>query len=393
MVYGAAGTGFAGANLILARVLPPVEYAIFTLVTALVNLAISIAPLGLDGIVIRHRLVAGPGLLARVIGAGTLVALALAAVAATAYDVTRPLLAILMASTIAGGAMIVAGAWFQNQQRFGMSLGLIQSPNLVLLLAALVVAAARGSEAWLPLLIVSAGFTAAAACGWVRIFREQESERRHSGRLPWGEGLAFLGLAASGLILVQMDRLMIPHVLQLQDLATYGVLAAIAGSLFRVLQMGVGYSLLPRLRAAPSVRARRRLITQEARLVGGIVLVGSAVIWFVTPLIERWFLAGKYHLTGSLVLAAICAGVAKILNSFGKATVTALADVRELTLVNLMGWVAVAIAVPASMFGARWGLAGVIYGVGLAWTIRAAAAFYITLHHVRLPASAPVTAP
>jgi len=55
VVYGVAGAGFAGANLILARVLPAVEYGLFTLVTALVNLAFSLAPIGLDGIVLRRH--------------------------------------------------------------------------------------------------------------------------------------------------------------------------------------------------------------------------------------------------------------------------------------------------------------------------------------------------
>ena len=65
-----------------------------------------------------------------------------------------------------------------------------------------------------------------------------------------GRSLALAGLAASGLLLVQLERLVLPHLLPLSDLALYGVLGAIAGSLFRVLQMGVGFSLLPRLRAA-----------------------------------------------------------------------------------------------------------------------------------------------
>ena len=205
--------------------------------------------------------------------------------------------------------------------------------------------------------------------------------------------MSFAGLQASGLVLIQLDRLVIPHVLSIQDLATFGVLSAIAGSLFRVLQMGVGYTLLPRLRAAVGVPARRRLIAHEARLVGAIVLLGSAVIWVVTPLVERWFLVGKYHLAGSLVLASIVAGIAKILNSFSKATVSALGDARELTLVNLAGWASVAIAVLAAVFAARWGLAGVIYGVGFGWLLRALTAFYLTMRHLQLPAPVPATAP
>jgi O-antigen/teichoic acid export membrane protein len=393
MVYGAAGAGFAGANLILARVLPAVEYGIFTLVTALANLSLSLAPVGLDGIVLRRHTVAGPQLLSRVVSVTTVVGLASAAVGALAYDLSPSLLAMLVLSTIAGGAMVVASAQFQSDQRFGLSLALLQSPNVVLLLAALVVVAVHGRDAWLPLLIATAGFIAVGLYGWRILLRERQGKPQETRPIHWGEAIAFAGLQASGLLLIQLDRLVIPNVLPIQDLATFGVLAAIAGSLFRVLQMGVGYTLLPRLRAAVDVPARRRLIAHEVRLVGAIVLLGSAFIWVVTPLIERWFLAGKYHLAGSLVLASIVSGIAKILNSFARATVSALGDAWELTLVNIAGWASVGVAVLAAVFAARWGLVGVIYGVGLGWVLRALAAFYLTMRHLRLPAAVPVTAP
>ncbi len=59
VVYGASGAGFAGANLILAYELPRQEYALFTLVLALVNLAAPASPLGLDALVLRRRLTIG----------------------------------------------------------------------------------------------------------------------------------------------------------------------------------------------------------------------------------------------------------------------------------------------------------------------------------------------
>ncbi|HEX5574287.1 MAG TPA: hypothetical protein VFX42_00335, partial [Gemmatimonadales bacterium] len=172
-----------------------------------------------------------------------------------------------------------------------------------------------------------------------------------------------------------------------------GVLAAIAGSLFRVLSMGVGYTLVPRLRAAGTVVERRRLVAHEAKLVSTIVVGGSVAIWFITPLVERSLLAGKYHLSGSLLLAAVVSGVTKIMNSFTKSTVTALATPAELSTVNLLGWVSVGLAIVAAVFGARWGLAGVMYGVGLGWFIRAATAFYLTLRYLKLPSAVPVPLP
>jgi O-antigen/teichoic acid export membrane protein len=156
--------------------------------------------------------------------------------------------------------------------------------------------------------------------------------------------------------------------------------------------MGVGYTLVPRLRAAGSVVERRGLIAHEAKLIGVIIVSGSLAIWFLTPRIEQAFLAGKYHIGGSLLVATIFSGVAKIMNSFTKATVTALATGNEVSLVNLLGWVSVGLALVAAIFGARWGLAGLIYGVGLGWLMRAVTQAYLILRHLKLPASVPVAA-
>ena len=73
----------------------------------------------------------------------------------------------VLVSTLAGGAVVVAAAQFQSEQRFGLSLAFIQSPKLVLLLAA---AGPRTGvtgvrEAWLALL-GSRRWVVAAVWGW-----------------------------------------------------------------------------------------------------------------------------------------------------------------------------------------------------------------------------------
>jgi O-antigen/teichoic acid export membrane protein len=381
-VYGASGVGFAGANLVLARVLPKEEYAIFTLVLALMNFGFALATAGIDGIVLRQPLECGPRLLGRVAAAAAVVALVLGGIAEAAYGISLPLVAMLMVSTAAGGIMVVAGAQFQREQRFGLSLTLVQSPNFFLALAAATVFATGAAAAWVPLLIAAAGFVLAAWWGWRLLLREREAKSERGSQFSWREALAYAGLNASGLLLVQLDRLVIPHLLPLAELATYGVLAAIVGSPFRVLQNSVGYSLLPRLAAASSVRERRRLIAHEVWLAGLLLLLASAAVWFAVPLVEDWFLAGKYHLGSALVLAAIVAGLAKVLNAFSRATVTALASARELSLVNVLGWASVVVAAVAATALARWGLPGVIYGVGLGWLLRALAALFVSARHL-----------
>jgi O-antigen/teichoic acid export membrane protein len=389
--------GFAAANLILARALPPVQYALVTLVVALVNVGYALAPVGIDGMVNRRSLEAGPQLLRRVLLATTVTGLVFALAGALAYQTSPGLTAMIFVSTAVGGTLMVAAAKFQSEQRFGLSLALYQSPNLVILVAALATVAAGVRQAWLALLIMTLGWFPFAIWGWAILFRERHGKAERSAAFPWKESLSFAGIQATGLLLVQLERLVVPHVLTLRDLATFGVLAAIAGSLFRVLQMSVGYTLLPRLRAAKDVRQRRLLVAKEARLVGGVVLLGSAAIWVVTPLVERWLLAGKYHLAGSLVLAAVVSGVAKVFNAFTRSTASALATPRELSAVNLLGWASLGVAVVAAVVGARWGLAGLIYGVALGWVARSASALYIVARHLRLPlpeqAAKPATAP
>lgn len=393
MIYGVSGLGFAGANLVLARVLPTAQYGLFTLVIALMNLSFAVAPIGVDGIVNRRRLDAGPILLKRTLLAGLVTALLAITIAGFLYRIDTFLLLMVFAATVGGGAMAVAAAQFQSEQRYGISLALTQSPNIVLIIAALAVVWTGLKEARLPVSIAAIGFVLAGIVGWWVLFGERAGKPQGESRFPWGEALSFAGVNAAGLVLVQLDRLIIPHVLTLHDLATFGVLAAIAGSLFRVLAMGVGYTLLPRLRAASTVAERRRLIAHEVKLVSVIILAGSIAIWFLTPWIERSFLAGKYHLTGSLLLATLFSGVAKIMNSVTKSTVSALATSSELWILNSLGWVSVAVALIAGIIGARWGLAGLIYGVGLGWLMRALTGSYLTLRHLKLPETIPATAP
>ena len=392
-VYGAAGLGFAGANLILARLLAPADYGVVTLVVALANLGFALAPLGADDMVSRRRLDPGPRLLGHALLVTGAVGLAFGVLAPLGYPELSPSLAATLAiTTAAGGVTMVAAAHFQSEQRFGWSLRLVQSPNLVLLIAALAVVALGWREPAVPLMVFAVGCVAAAGLGWALVLRER---RRHvaiasASGFPWSEALALAGVNAAGLLLVQLERLVIPHVLPLEELATYGVLAAIAGSLFRVLQMGVGYALVPRLRAAATVAERRRLIAREAQLAGTIAALGAIAIVLITPLVERYVLDGKYHLSTALLIAAIVSGVAKILNAFARGTVTALAEPQEVAALNLLGWLSVAVAVGAAVAGARWGgLVGIIYGVALGWLLRAVSAFHVTARHLRPAPAVP----
>ena len=389
VVYGTSGLAFAGANLLLARVLSTEHYALLTLLVALMTLGYHLAPVGLDGVVTRGRVDVGPALLRRVSMAAALVGTSVSAVAFTAYPLSTGTAALLLAGTAAGGIMLVAAARFQSNQRFTLSMAFITSPNLLLLIGALAALVMEARTATLPLAILTLGLALAAALGWMLVLTERRASVSTALAIPWNEALALAGVAAAGMLLIQLERLVLPHVLPLADLALFGVLSAIAGSLFRLLQMAVGFTLLPRLRNATTVFERRQLIAHELRFAIVIAVVGAAAILVLTPLIERWFLAGKYHLPFSLVAAALFSGVAKIAHAFAKAAATALATPRELAFVNGAGWMSVALAIGGAVVAARWGLAGVIYGVGLGWLAWAVMSFVLVIRHLRLPAGVP----
>jgi hypothetical protein len=388
VVYGASGLAFVGANLLLARELPPEQFALITLLVALSTLGYHLAPFGLDGVVLRGRVDAGWPLLKRAVVVALSIGLVAGLAAVILYGLTAGLAALLFASTTAGGLMLIASAKFQSERRFVISLGLTaMTPNLLLLAGAIATIAADWRTADLTIEILAFGLAAAAALGWLLALRERRSARTLA--VPWGEALVLAGVSAAGMLFIQLERLVIPYVLTVADLALFGVLGAIAGSLFRLLQMAVGFSLLPRLRSAATVFERRALIARELRFAVVIAAVGGAAIFVLTPAIERWFLAGKYHLPIALLAAALFSGVGKIAHAFARATATALATPRELALVNAAGWLSAALALGAAVAAAPWGLTGVVYAIGCGWFAWAFLSFMLVVHHLRLPAGLP----
>jgi O-antigen/teichoic acid export membrane protein len=186
------------------------------------------------------------------------------------------------------------------------------------------------------------------------------------------EGLSLLGITAVALLLNQLERLMTPRLLTLEALATFAVVATLAGSPFRMRQMGAGYTLLPRLSRAPTAAQRRRLVRREAGAVLIIGAVAAVAILAAAPWIARWLLAGKYHLSTALMVAALLSGVVKLADAFATTVVWALGSPRQLAFLNWVSWTCAVVGVAAAWLGSRWGLIGLMYGVTTAWVCRGA---------------------
>ena len=95
------------------------------------------------------------------------------------------------------------------------------------------------------------------------------------------------------------------------------------------------------------------------------------VVWFVTTPFVDWFLLGKYEVSKPMIVAAILAGLSKILASFGSAIVTAIGTPLNLKQLRNQSWFAVGAALLGAAIGARYGLAGVLFGVAGGWLVHA----------------------
>jgi O-antigen/teichoic acid export membrane protein len=366
--FGLGGLGFALGNLLLARALPTVQFGEFTLFLALVQMGAALAPVGLQGQVNRHpdRAVSAPRLLVTsgIVGAG------LAAIAWKFYGMETALVVALFVSVVAGASTLVASSVFQSRLRFAAALGLSQSFALVLLAMGAVTVIVGAAPLWLLGALVAGQYLLLSIVGWGILGRQGAPGSREGHSLR--EGLSLLGITAAALLLIQLERLLAPRLLSLEDTARYAVVATLVGSPFRMLQMGAGYTLLPRLRAATSPQARRRLIRHEVLAVTLIGTAGGVTLLLAAPWIADKLLASKYQLSTALMIAALVSGVAKLGDAIATTMVWSLASARQLAMLNWVSWTCAGIGVAAGWLGARWGLLGLMYGVTTAWVCRGA---------------------
>ena len=385
-LHGVAGLGFALANLLFARALPTTDYALLALAVALINLGCPLAPLGLQGVVVRTGLEATPALLWRGLLTATTLGLVLGLVGIFVYDLAPSHSALIGAAIVGGGTAVLASARFQRAERFPISIALSQASSYVLLIAATLVMALGIEGVGFPLAAVAAGQVFVSLWGWHRLLRERHASRQVGRqRFRWMLALLLAGVSCSVQLMAQLERLVIPKLLSLEDLAVFSVLAAIVAAPFRMLQMGVGRTLVPRLRNASTVAARRRLLLEEAAIVLMVATLGGVAVWFVLPFLSRSVLAGKYEFSNDIVLAILVIGLIRVLNVFVNSINTALGQGRELVYLNGLMWLSVGFAVLGAVIGSRWGLPGTIYGIGAGWLVRLLLASYLAFPHLRKP--------
>jgi O-antigen/teichoic acid export membrane protein len=183
-----------------------------------------------------------------------------------------------------------------------------------------------------------------------------------------------VGLLASVLLLHYLERLVIPGLLGLEQLATFAVVATLVGSPYRVLHAGIAYALMPRMRAESTVEGRNRLLRSELKLVAALGVGGGAVLaGLALPLIHLLY-GDKYRVGFLLVVAIALVGVIRLLYAVASATVGAIGDSQQLRVFNAAGWAGTATAAVGAVLFSVYGLVGVVGGAALGWVLRLAAA-------------------
>jgi hypothetical protein len=185
--------------------------------------------------------------------------------------------------------------------------------------------------------------------------------------------------------LVQLERLLIPNLLSLESLATYGVVAAIALAPFRPLELAAGFTLLPRLRATSNLETRRRLVRKEAVFVGVLCVGGSLAIAVVTQPVIAWLYGTRFDIPETLVLAVIASGVIRVTAAVIRAATIAFCSSRQMWVLAWLTWVGVGLSVVGAVYGAHWGVTGIIYGISIGTAMRTLAMLWIAVPYYRVP--------
>jgi hypothetical protein len=134
-----------------------------------------------------------------------------------------------------------------------------------------------------------------------------------------------------------------------------------------MLQQGLGFALLPRLKACDSRAAIVRLLQREFLLVAAVSVVAAVGVLLLTPLLLRVVLESRYAFPMTLLHALVAVGFVRVWSGISGATVAALGTVRQLMIFNVCSWIAVAVAAAGAFAARRSGLPGVVYGLGAGW--------------------------
>lgn len=366
MGFGLSGAAFTLGSLMLARELPMDAFGRLTLAVALFNILGLLTPLGVDQLLLRRRIAINGRLLALLLGSGLVMSALMFMVIRHAGGL-MPIESLLTGIAItAGGVVATASIGLRVAGKPVASMLLAISASFALLLAGILALALGVTGTILPLAVFAAGNCLAAIWGWLILTgARQDASVRHD-RIVWHEAHSMLGLVALGTLSLQIERIIIPIPLALEDLARFGVLASVAIFPFRLLAAGVGFSLPPRLLGTSDPAERRQVVLHEIRQLLLIFIPVSLLLVLLAPWGAALLTDGVYRFDRLLVLAACLNGASKVAMAFPSAMLKVSGSATDLLLVNGWGVIWLVLTSCGALVGARYGLAGLMLGASLA---------------------------
>ncbi len=382
--FGIGGVAFTVGNLVLAGVLSSNEFGLLSLFLAIIAVAGPSSPLGLNHVVTRRGLPLVASLRRTTLITCLLSASATALFCAALYHLDLTLLISVFVATVSMGLAQTVNAHFQGQRQYGLAIPFTQISNWALAPIGVAAWAWSLKSADLPAEILAASTLVAAVIGWTMVARRTSTEvsTQPPVRL-FGEAMSLLSINVAGSILLQLERLVIPMTIGIGKLALFGVAASLVGSPFRMLQMAVNFTVIPRMRVAGSAVERRQLLYRELLLIAVVMGPASVLLWLIAPVLAHWFFGGRYDLDTVVIVAMIVSGLLKVLSASATAVVSALAPDRGLWLLSATTWACIALSVLLAFSFRPWGLAGAIYAVSVGWVINTVVAFWISLPYLR----------
>jgi O-antigen/teichoic acid export membrane protein len=379
--YAVSGTFFAVATLFMARVFTPTDFGVVALAIALTNVGIVVSSAGLGGVILRHPVRLDAGLRRRAFSIVAIAGLALAAFGWWIYSIEKAVVLAVVAAVIAGGMALLGLVPIQKAHRFHVSVPLTQTGNLALILcAATLLLVPQARVVWLPTTFVAIAFGCVAVWAWNADLQQAaggEGFERHGH-----DAVHFTLLAGADELMWQLERVMIPLLLSIEDLAVFAVIGAIAIAPYHMLAAAANATLIPRLRSESTKHGRRSLMVHEAGLMVGLAILGGAVIVLCMPPLMEWYLGPKIPITQTLLLSAIAGGTCRIFAAIARAPAAAFGTSEEIRRISAAAWFAVAVGIATAWALSGFGLAGLITGVALGWLVRGGIAIGVTWHHL-----------
>jgi len=372
ILMATGGVALACANLILAKVLDINDFGRVVLFQAMASIAIGVAPLGVDSLLVRRELGFSRKLLSRI----PIIACSLAILFACGdflFDNRRTTIdeALLFGLACFGGGIArLAICSEQSRERFWHGQLISQAPYLCFLLFSIVLLFIESPTWRLGLVAFVLGQLIGAALGFAITEENHFGEPGMTSAGFRSRAFSFLAIFLSVLLLSNLERLVVAGCLGLEAVATFGVAATLIVSPYRILAAGIGFTLMPRLVKKPSGSIKRKLLLEEVLVATVFGVLGGILLLLLAPLLISTLYEDKFRVPPILLICLLISGLIRTAYGIVSASVGGIGDTRTLRQFNLYGWLGTGVAAVAAILLSSVGPSGVVVGVGLGWVIR-----------------------